>query len=201
MVMSVAKKTELVCIIDRSGSMSACLSDAQGGFNHFIAEQKKLDVPCKVQLVQFDTEYEQVWKRQNLRDVGEYTLQPRGSTALLDAVGRTIANFTPKKDRNVIVVIVTDGEENSSREFSKEQVKKLVKEREADGWSFVFIGAGIDAFAEAGGIGISAHATLAASNSPRGYQTSYAAASQAVRRARRAGAPVQFTEEERDSVQ
>jgi hypothetical protein len=194
------KKTELFCIVDRSGSMAACLSDAQGGFNHFIAEQKQLDAPCKVQLFQFDTEYEQVRPRQKLRDVGAYTLQPRGGTALLDAVGRTIANFTPKKDRNVIVVIVTDGEENSSREFSKEQVKKLVTARERDGWSFVFIGAGIDAFAEAGGIGISVHATLQASNSPRGYQTSYAAAAQAVRRARSAGAPVQFTEEERESV-
>ena len=155
--------TDVTVVLDRSGSMQSCRDDAEGGLNTFIEEQKKQPGETLFTLVQFDTEYEFVHKGKPIRDVGPCELVPRGMTALLDAVGRAIAETgerlaaMPEPDRPglVVFVIVTDGQENSSKEYTKPQIKEMIERQQNDyKWQFTFLGANQDAFAEAHGIGI-----------------------------------------------
>ena len=155
--------TELVFIIDRSGSMSAIQKDAAGGLNHFLAEQKKVPGLAMVTLVQFDTIYETVHENKPLHLVPEYVLEPRGGTALLDAIGQTISNVgarlshTPDHQRpgKVVVIIVTDGEENSSHQSTREQVFAMIKhQQEKYSWEFLFLAANQDAIAVGASYGI-----------------------------------------------
>lgn len=155
--------SDITIVLDRSGSMAACLDDAQNGVNHFIDEQKKHEGDAVLSLVQFDTDYEFVHKGVPVKDVPKFVLNPRGMTALLDAVGKAInetGERLSKLDENdrpglVVFVIVTDGQENSSKEFTTQQVKEMIERQRSDyKWQFTFLGANQDAFAEAGGIGI-----------------------------------------------
>lgn len=157
--------TDVTLVIDRSGSMLTCREDAEGGVNSFIDEQKKQPGECLFSLVQFDTEYEFVYRGCSIQSVERYTLKPRGCTALLDAVGRAVnetgarleAMSENERPGLVVFVIVTDGQENSSHEFTKQQVKDMVQlQQDSYKWQFLFLGANQDAFAEAGGIGIRA---------------------------------------------
>ncbi len=160
--------TDLTVVLDRSGSMQSCKNDAEGGLNHFIEEQKKHEGDATFTLVQFDTEYEFVHKAIPIGEVPKCSLVPRGGTALLDAVGRAI-NETGERlskvdDANrpglVVFVIVTDGEENSSHEFTKAQVKEMIERQQSEyQWQFTFLGANQDAFHEAQGLGILRAAT------------------------------------------
>ena len=155
--------TDITLIVDRSGSMQEVREDAEGGVNAFIAQQAKEPGEALLTLVQFDTEYEFLHKGAPIEDVPKFNLVPRGMTALLDAVGRAM-NETGERlakmaeaDRPglVIFVVMTDGQENSSREFSKPQIKKLIERQQNEfNWHFTFLGANQDAFAEAGGMGI-----------------------------------------------
>jgi hypothetical protein len=158
-----ADLTDITLVIDRSGSMEEIRSDAEGGVNAFIREQAKQPGEALLTLVQFDTEYEFVHRGIPIKRVRDYKLVPRGSTALLDAVGKAINEAgdrlakMPEQDRPglVIFVIVTDGQENSSKEFSKARIKEMIDEQQKKyDWQFTFLGANQDAFAEAGGIGI-----------------------------------------------
>lgn len=133
--------------------------------NSFISGQAKEPGEALLTLIQFDTEYEFIHKGVPIRDVPKYELHPRGSTALLDAVGRAI-NETGEQlakmaeaDRPglVIFVIATNGQENSSHEFTKTQIKEMIERQQTNyNWHFTFLGANQDAFAEAGGMGIRA---------------------------------------------
>lgn len=155
--------TDITLVVDRSGSMDAIKSDAEGGVNTFIAEQAKLPGEALLTLVQFDTEYEFVHKGTPVKKVGKYKLVPRGSTALLDAVGRAI-NETGDRlakmaeaDRPglVVFVIVTDGLENSSREFTKAKVKEMIEHQQrVYKWHFNYLAANQDAFAEGAALGV-----------------------------------------------
>lgn len=157
--------TDITVVLDRSGSMSACREEAENGFNHFVAEQAKRPGQAVLTLVQFDTEYEFVHRAVPIGAVPKFSLVPRGSTALLDAVGRAI-NETgarirdmPESDRPglVVFVILTDGLENSSREFSGPKVKQMIEHQEqVYSWQFTYLGANQDAFAEAAKLGIKA---------------------------------------------
>jgi hypothetical protein len=157
--------TEIVFILDRSGSMAGLESDVIGGFNSFIENQSKMDGRVIVTAVLFDHEYELLWNGIDARKArltsNEYYV--RGCTALLDAVGKTILDverrlsMQPEEQRpgKVIFVITTDGLENASREFSYEKVKGLIKhQQERHGWEFVFLGANIDIAKEADSLGI-----------------------------------------------
>ncbi len=157
--------TEIVFILDRSGSMAGLESDVIGGFNSFIENQSKMDGRVIVTAVLFDHEYELLWNGIDARKArltsNEYYV--RGCTALLDAVGKTILDverrlsMQPEEQRpgKVIFVITTDGLENASREFSYEKVKGLIKhQQERYGWEFVFLGANIDVAKEADSLGI-----------------------------------------------
>ena len=155
--------TDITVVLDRSGSMESCKQDAEGGLNSFIEEQKKQPGSAIFTLMQFDTQYEFVHKGVDLQTVGRQVLKPRGSTALLDAVGRAI-NETGTRlgamnevDRPglVLFVIVTDGQENSSKDFQLSKIREMIQlQQNVYKWKFTFLGADQDAFAEAGAMGI-----------------------------------------------
>jgi uncharacterized protein YegL len=159
---------DVTLVVDRSGTMVSCRLEAENGVNHYIDQQKKHPGKCVFSLVQFDSEYEFVHRGVPVQDVPPYKLYPRGMTALLDAVGRAI-NETgerlaamPEEERPALVVfvIVTDGLENASHEFTKEQIRKMIEcQQKVYSWQFTYLGANQDAFAEAGGLGITRDAT------------------------------------------
>jgi len=151
-----AGKTEIVCVIDRSGSMASIKQDAIGGFNTFLEEQKKVPGECVFTYTQFNQNYDVVHngiKLQDMKPLDEDTYVPAGMTAMLDAIGRTVdevgirLNHTPEaeKPEQVILVILTDGEENSSREYSWERVAEMLKHQtEKYGWRVIFLAQNLD---------------------------------------------------------
>jgi hypothetical protein len=157
--------TEIIFLLDRSGSMAGLEGDTIGGFNAFVEKQSKLEGETILTAVLFDDEYEVLWNgidanKSRLTDKEYYV---RGCTALLDAVGKTILDVGYRlsntsedmRPGNVIFVITTDGMENASREFSYKKIKELIKhQQEKYGWEFIFMGANIDAAKEAESIGI-----------------------------------------------
>ena len=119
---------DLIFIMDRSGSMSGSEADTIGGFNSFIQQEIKKELNTRVTTILFDHDYEVLYERKPIHEVPELTDREywvRGSTALLDAIGRTINTLDKKIDNKTLVVIMTDGYENSSREYTKEQIKNL----------------------------------------------------------------------------
>jgi hypothetical protein len=148
-----------IFLLDRSGSMETCWDDTIGGYNAFIKEQAPLG--GDMTLVLFDHEYTEVYTRRPMADIEPLTREtytPRGSTALLDAIGRTIKEWNAETAPTVI--ILTDGLENASTKFTKVHIKDLIDVKTAEGWQFVYLGANQDAFAEARSIGIGAGHTL-----------------------------------------
>ena len=163
-----ANTTEMVFIIDKSGSMSGLESDTIGGFNSNISKQRETGENVLVTTVLFDTTFNTLYDRVNISDVKEMTRKdycPGGGTALCDAVGNTInrikyaQQYLKKEERpdKTLFVIITDGEENSSREFSSSKIKQLITEqKEKYDWEFLFLGANIDAVETANTYGIDA---------------------------------------------
>ena len=157
--------TKIFIILDRSGSMSSCWDDTIGGFNTFVEKQKNMkDDKAYISLYQFDHEYEVNYENRDIAKVEDLTKEtfiPRGRTALLDAIGKTINNI-PKKPENesYIVVIMTDGEENASINYSKTHINDLISNKKELGWEFIFIGANQDAIKEAATLGISVDSAL-----------------------------------------
>ena len=158
-----AELTDITVVLDRSGSMQVCQSDSEGGLNRFIEDQKKQPGEAVFTLVQFDTEYEFVHRAIPIQTVPHCPLVPRGNTALLDAVGRAIVETGERLSKMneadrpglVVFVILTDGEENSSREFTLEKVREMISHQQSVyKWQFTYLGANQDAFAEAGSLGI-----------------------------------------------
>lgn len=157
-------KTEILVITDRSGSMGSIRSAVIEGFNSFITDQKTVPGEAKVTYIQFDSQYEVVYAGTPVQDVPLLTAEtfvPRGSTAMQDAIGKTL-NEQGKRIHDeawadlVIVYVITDGEENASSEFTLDQVKEMVKHTEANGWKFIFQAANIDAVNTAMTYGVSA---------------------------------------------
>ncbi|NCC85243.1 MAG: VWA domain-containing protein [Clostridia bacterium] len=160
-----SKITELVFILDRSGSMSGLESDTIGGFNAMLQKQKAEAGTAYVTTVLFDDKYELLHDRIDIRGVAELTDEEyfvRGSTALYDAVGKTVQKLrnvlkhtaVEQRADKVLIVITTDGMENSSREYSAAKIKTLIETQRKAGWEFLFLGANIDAAAAAEEIGI-----------------------------------------------
>ena len=159
--------TEIVFILDRSGSMCGLEADTIGGFNSLIAKQKKEEGEALISTILFDDCTEVLHDRvplDRIKPMTEDDYYVRGCTALMDAMGKamkhisTIHKYAREEDRpsKTIFIITTDGKENASRQYSSERVKKMVEERKSKyGWEFLFLGANIDAVETAGHFGIS----------------------------------------------
>lgn len=159
-----ANHTEIVMLLDRSGSMSSIAEDMVGGFNAFMDEQRSTNPNATVSLYQFDDGFEQVYVDKPLTEVDSLRLAPRGRTALLDAIARAVAETRarieakPVAERpgTVVFGIITDGLENSSTEVTHAAVKKLIeRQEEVDEWTFMYLGANQDAIEVVQGLGIS----------------------------------------------
>ena len=184
--------TELVFILDRSGSMSGLESDTIGGFNAMIDKQKKQDGECYVSTVLFDNVSEVLHDRVKLTDIKpmtdrEYTV--RGCTALIDAIGGAIHHignvhkYARREDvpEHTVFVITTDGMENASRKYTSDQVKAMIeRQKEQYGWEFLFIGANIDAVETAAQYGISKDRAVNYNADEVGTKILYEAVSKAV---------------------
>ena len=184
--------TELVFILDRSGSMSGLESDTIGGFNSMIRKQKGEPGDCLVSTLLFDHETAVIHDRMPLDKVPDLTEKEyctRGSTALLDAVGGAIRHigivhkYARPEDRpeRTLFVITTDGMENASRNYDYEKVKRMItRQKERYGWEFIFLGANIDAAAEARRMGIHEDRAVQYKCDPQGTALNYAAIGDAV---------------------
>lgn len=173
------KHSELVFIMDRSGSMSSIAQDMEGVMKEVISKQKDRDEDVLVTFVRFDSDYEEVFYEKSINEIDGFNLEPRSCTALLDAMGNTINtverrfNQKDEEDRpeRVLFVVITDGGENTSKEFSRSQVFEIIEKVKRDNdWGFTFIGANQDAIGEGSSLGIS-----------RGSSINYKASAQGVR--------------------
>lgn len=177
--------TEVVFILDRSGSMSGLEADTIGGFNSMIAKQKKEKGEAYISTVLFDDETDVLYDRvpvNKVEPMNDTQYYVRGCTALLDAIGGAIHHignvhkYAREEDRpeKTLFIITTDGMENSSRKYSYEKVKKLVeKQKKKYGWEFLFLGANIDAIEVAGRFGIAANRAINYECDSRGTQLNY----------------------------
>lgn len=197
--------TLLALIVDRSGSMSTIANDMNGGIRQLLAEQSTAPGALIVDITTFDTAVEHPYEWVRADDVKSDIIVPRGGTALNDAVGMTIVRLGERlasmdeDDRpgKVIFVIVTDGEENSSREYTHDMVKELVERQQSQwGWEFLYLAANVDAFATGARYGYSAASTMNYTADEHGTQSVIAAASAGITRSR-SGLAVDFTDEER----
>lgn len=195
-------KTMICLVLDRSGSMQGREHDVTGGVNQFIDDQKKLPDPASMAFVRFDSGgVERFRPMMNLAEVehlkaGDF--QPRGGTPLLDAIGKTIIaleeDWKAEQPDRAIMVIVTDGQENESREYTKAKVKALIETRQASGlWAFIYLGANVDAFAEAGTMGFSTANTAGYRSTAMGTQSAYASVSKTVTAMRATGQTMDST--------
>lgn len=176
--------TEIAYVLDRSGSMQTLASDAIGGFNSFLEGQKKLEGRANFTLVLFDHEYQVVHQSVDIQQVpplDERTYIPRGQTALLDAIGRTIDDLgarlarMPEEERpaKVIVAIFTDGLENASRVYTNERLAESIKhQQEKYSWEFLFLAANQDAIATASQMSIPTTNAFNVVSSPAGVRAS-----------------------------
>jgi uncharacterized protein YegL len=183
--------TELVFILDRSGSMSGLESDTIGGFNGMLKKQKETPDDAIITTVLFDDKYELLHDRIDIKGVAPLTEKQyyvRGCTALLDAVGKTIhkidlvQNNTIKElqAEKVIFVITTDGLENASNEFSYKKLKQIIDKQKRKGWEFIFMGANMDAVLEAERLGINQDRAVTFQNDSEGVMLNYEVLSEAI---------------------
>ena len=182
-----AQTTHIYFLLDRTGSMASMATDVIGGFNGFLASQRAEPGFARMTLVQFDTGdpfevIEDAAPLDRVRPLDDRTFQPRGGTPLFDATAQLIAHADGramqrralgKAPEDIVVVTFTDGEENSSQRYSRADVLRLVKAHEEYGWTFVFLGAGLDAYAEGGAIGHAAGSTQAFAPDGQGARLAY----------------------------
>jgi hypothetical protein len=195
-------KSELIVIVDRSGSMGSgnYYIEAENGINHLIKQQQKEKGKCRITLTQFDNEHDTVMDRVPIKDAPRYTLNPRGSTALYDAIGFTVKRMKEalkgKKKRLVMLVIVTDGMENASQEYKSEDIKGLL-----DGldWKVTYLGADQDAFLQAKQFGLAANHTVNISKSKMGETYAVASSKVSLMRSGKAQS-FEYTSEERNNL-
>lgn len=186
--------THISVCLDRSGSMSSMSSEVVSGFNKFVEDQKMEDGKATLSLVQFDDIYEVVHDFIDIKDMKGLKLSPRGSTALLDAMGQTLEETRAKvlgnkeddRPSKVIFVFITDGEENASSKYNRKQIFEMIKDLKSPdrgdqiNWEFVFIGANQDAIAEGGGYGISARSSMTMAASGAGATAAFSSLSKGI---------------------
>lgn len=162
--------THLYFLLDRSGSMQSIRTETQAGFDAFIAEQRGVPGRCRVSLSQFDDQYDEVYADRDITDVPALDLAPRGSTALLDSLGRMVVTAgerlaaLPEDQRpgSVIVGVMTDGYENASQDWTYARIKELIEHQtRVYGWQFMYLGADQDAIEEGAKMGFARADSLA----------------------------------------
>jgi hypothetical protein len=164
------ERTHIICVLDRSGSMGNIMTDSIGGFNEFLRQQKALPGEATITVHLFDDKHDCIYDYVDIKNAQELTRAvwyPRGTTALYDAIGRAInkdkAKFTAmgkEAPSKVLVCVVTDGLENASTEFRREDIQKLIKACENDDWNFIYLAANQDAFSVGTSFGISGGNTI-----------------------------------------
>lgn len=185
------KRTELVFILDKSGSMGGLETDTIGGFNGMLKKQQGLEGECRMTTVLFASHSKLLHDRIDIRAVNpisEKEYQTGGNTALMDAIGEAIEKVDAAQAQTaqayraerVLFVIITDGMENASRRFTAGQIKQLISQRRADGWEFIFLGANIDAVETAAAYGIDTRAAVDYVPDKQGTQLNYAIMSETV---------------------
>lgn len=192
--------TELVFILDKSGSMGGLESDTIGGFNEMLKKQQDAPGECRITTALFDNNYSLLHDRVDIRGVSLITAeeyQAGGATALLDAIGKTIEKIgnvqksTAQEYRagKVMLVIITDGQENASREYNAAQIKSLItRQKDKYGWEFIFLGANIDAVETAGRYGIAPDRALDYKADSQGTQLNFRAVGRVAYSLRETGA-------------
>lgn len=179
------KTTELVFILDRSGSMGGLESDTIGGYNSLLKEQKESKANINVSTVLFDDRYELLHDRVAIDKVKPITKEEyyvRGCTALMDAVGKTVDRLDEvvDDDARVMMVITTDGLENASRNYNQREIKRMIESHKEKGWEFIFLGANIDAIETARYYGISEDRASNYQNDSKGVATNFKSLSKLV---------------------
>ena len=184
--------TELVFILDRSGSMSGLESDTIGGFNSMIAKQKKCEGECYVSTVLFDNESNVLYDRVRLREIPKMTdrdYSVGGCTALIDAIGGAIHHisnvhkYARKEDvpEHTVFIIMTDGQENASRRYTADRIRQMIERQKSRyGWEFLFLGANIDAVETANRFGIGQERAVTYRADPQGTKLNYESISDAI---------------------
>ncbi len=187
--------TELVFVLDRSGSMSGLEDDTIGGFNSMIEKQKHQEGEAVVSVVLFNDTAKVIYDREDIREIPKMTKEQyyvRGCTALLDALGgsihyiKTIRKGMRQEDQpeKTIFIITTDGMENSSKHYTYEKVRRMIEKYQERNWEFIFLGANIDAGAEAKRMGIKESRAVNYNCDSQGTQLNYEVLSQTVSRMR-----------------
>ena len=190
--------TELVFILDRSGSMAGLESDTIGGFNSLIEKQKKLDEKCYVSTVLFNQVSEVVHDRVDLEQIKSMTDDdyiPGGCTALIDAIGdaikhiKNVHKYIREEDvpEHTLFAIMTDGYENAIRKYSDAEVKKMIEKQKEEGWEFLFVGANIDSVSTAKGFGINQERAVNYHADHDGTRVAFCAVSETVAGLRKTG--------------
>lgn len=205
--------TEIIALLDRSGSMAGIAADVCGGFNALIKDQKSAPGECNVTVVQFDSGgIDTVLENTPVDKVPPLTLEPRGTTPLLDAIGETIdrvgkrlaATDESQRPEKVVFVIMTDGYENASHQYDRPKIRQLIEQQTAQWkWQFSYIGANVDAFAEAAQIGIPAAAAASFAPNTLGVQHAYGSLSSNVRSLRSGtggSSPMSYSSVQRKSM-
>jgi hypothetical protein len=203
--------TDISIVLDRSGSMESVRSDTIGGFNTFLDDQRESGGEATITLAQFDNIYEVVYSAIPLADANRLdnsTFVPRASTALLDAIGRTIqdtgrrlaAMAEDQRPEKVVFVILTDGLENASNEFTAQKVNEMIShQRDVYKWEFVFLGANQDAITTAANLGIRAANSLTYAANSEGVERAFRSMSKKLVEYRAGvSAQVEFDEEDRE---
>lgn len=202
-------KTMIAALLDRSGSMETSKTATEDGWRELINEQRQQPGQCLVTLAQFDTVYEVLYAATDIADVPEFVVQPRGRTALLDATGKFITEIgeqlsaLPEDERagHVICLVMTDGMENSSHEWTWKAVQTLItQQRDQWNWKFVFLGANMDAVEVGGRMGFAAGDSITYDDSS--YGATIAAQRSASRHmsSTRAGKFAAFSDEDREAA-
>lgn len=183
--------TELVFVVDKSGSMSPLVSDTIGGYNGVLKEQRGKEGEILVTTYLFNQEHEKICGRVSIRDAAEMTekeYRPGGMTALMDALGEALVYTSQEQDKmpeeekpaNTLFVVITDGLENASREYSSDTIKTMIKDKQALGWQFIFLGANIDAVETAAKYGVDASSAVDYHADAGGMKVAYDAVSRGV---------------------
>lgn len=200
--------TEIVCICDRSGSMEDIKSDAIGGFNAFLKDQKSQPGVAIMTIVLFDDRYEVPFSAVPINEIKPFTNQtfvPRGRTALLDAIGRTVTDLFARNPQKAVVMILTDGHENASQEYNFSRIKEMMSECETRGWFVAYISADMNAFDNAASVGIKRSHAMHFSNDGDGIQVAHLSASLASTQYRAGGTKsmssmLSYSNEARDQI-